>query len=114
MRRQIFSRNGYPHAERHLFRNRPPRENKNRSDPIPQASRGFLPVRDARRIVVDSGGVVFADHLPENSMIRFAHSEYLYAIALLPVLVLVFLGALRPRRKARDRVEVFAMREADH
>jgi Ca-activated chloride channel family protein len=35
-------------------------------------------------------------------MIRFAHSEYLYAIALLPVLVLVFLWALRSRRKALE------------
>jgi Ca-activated chloride channel family protein len=35
-------------------------------------------------------------------MIRFAHSEYLYAIALLPILVVLFLWALRSRRKALE------------
>jgi Ca-activated chloride channel homolog len=35
-------------------------------------------------------------------MIRFAHSEYLYAIALLPLLVILFLWAVRSRRKALE------------
>ena len=35
-------------------------------------------------------------------MIRFAHSEYLYAIALLPFLVILFLWAVRSRRKALE------------
>jgi Ca-activated chloride channel homolog len=35
-------------------------------------------------------------------MIRFAHTEYLYALALLPVLLLIFLWAVRRRRKALE------------
>jgi Ca-activated chloride channel homolog len=35
-------------------------------------------------------------------MIRFAHGEYLYALALLPALVLLFAWAVRSRRKALE------------
>jgi len=36
-------------------------------------------------------------------MIRFAHSEYLYALVLVPLMVALFLAAIRLRRKALER-----------
>src|SRR5690606_26763639 len=100
-RGQILSGNRQRKTERNLRTDRSAGESKDRRYALPTENRTLLSICAGRPVAVVAGLCV-ASHRIERSvnMIRFEHPMMLWALALLPVLLAVFLLYRRWRRKA--------------